>query len=96
MSEYEGRVKLPTTGVWVKKDSLTLSEWSEYLEHRAEEKHEKIGRPCFCGAKLKASSVECYTHDGGVEVEGYPEKQWVYLVCGSCGHQWSFTHILRS
>jgi len=74
----------------------TLREWGEYLEQEAEKKHAKIGRPCFCGAKLKGHTVKCYTHDGGVEVEGYPELQWVYLVCGKCNHEWSFTHILRS
>lgn len=96
MSECKGRVRLPITGVWVvSEDDLTLDEWGEYLEYRANETHKKINRPCFCGTKLEASSVESYDHDGGVKVKGKKELQWVYLVCGKCGHQWSFTHILR-
>ena len=31
------------------------------------------------GKKADVSDWESYDHDGGVKVEGFPEKQWVYF-----------------
>ena len=34
----------------------------------------------FCKTRL-GSLIDCWTHDGGIRVMGYPEKQWVYFTC---------------
>jgi hypothetical protein len=70
----------------------TLKEWGDELARYAA----RVGLKCFCWSALYGGTVEGYDHDGGVEVEGFKEKQWVYLTCTKCGHQWSFQHILRS
>jgi len=63
------------------------------------QKHEKIwsvseirnlvdkGMPrCICGEILRAEGVQHYgPHDGGIHLEGYAEKRWVYIHC-VCGY----------
>jgi DNA-directed RNA polymerase subunit RPC12/RpoP len=45
------------------------------------------GRRCpLCGARLPAE-VGHYPHGEGWEVEGFQQKQWLYVVCPSCGHE---------
>lgn len=34
-----------------------------------------------------------YQHDGGYKVPGFSEKQWLYLRCRKCGHDWALTHL---
>lgn len=52
------------------------------------------GAKCrFCGATLNHRNVEYYDHDGGYEVEGFTQKQWLYVTCHKCGHQWSLVHL---
>lgn len=41
----------------------------------------------WCGEELN-SSIEYYPHEGGVELEGFKNKQWLYVTC-SCGYQWA-------
>jgi len=71
---------------------LTLEEWGTKLAKHAAH----VGLKCFCKTALYGGTVESYDHAGGVNVKGFKEKQWVYLTCTKCGHQWSFTHILHS
>lgn len=33
--------------------------------------------------------VEMYPHANGWEVDGYDEKQWLYVTCDDCDYQWS-------
>jgi hypothetical protein len=73
----------------------TIAEWGKLLEEKAKESHDRIGRSCFCGAELKAESIQFYPHDGGEEVDGMQERMWLYLVCPKCGHEWSHSHLLR-
>jgi len=40
-----------------------------------------------CSGKLGA--IEHYDHDGGWNVEGFSEKQWLYKTCRKCGYQWA-------
>jgi len=43
-----------------------------------------------CGFKgLKGLPIEHYDHDGGWPVEGFKEKQWLYVTCPKCGYQWA-------
>lgn len=42
---------------------------------------------------LKNAEVENYDHDGGIEIEGFKEKQWVYAICPECGQQHSHRHL---
>ena len=72
-------------------NALTLQEWGDKLAGHAA----RVGLGCFCGSALYGGTVEGYDHDGGVTVKGFKEKQWVYLVCVKCEHQWSFVHILN-
>jgi hypothetical protein len=47
----------------------------------------------FCGASMTGQPVRGYDHDAGWTVEGFPEKQWLYIVCPKCQHQWGFNHL---
>ncbi len=45
--------------------------------------------PCLLG------EVEMYEHDGGVFVESFKEKQWVYFTCSRCKYQWALHKLLN-
>ena len=52
------------------------------------------GKKCrFCNSMLPHQCVEYYDHDGGWKVDGFSQKQWLYLTCPGCGHQWSFAKL---
>jgi len=45
---------------------------------------------CSCGyVGLSKLRIEHYDHDGGWPVEGFEEKQWLYVTCPKCGYQWA-------
>lgn len=48
-----------------------------------------------CGSFFRPSSVHCYPHANGYEVEGYVDKQWVYLTCPKCGYQWALWKLIK-
>lgn len=50
---------------------------------------------CICGEALEGSGIEHYPHDGGVLVEGYADKQWVYIHCSECGYDMALHKIMR-
>lgn len=47
----------------------------------------------FCQSVLSHQSVEYYDHDGGYMVDGFQQKQWLYLTCPGCGYQWSLVKL---
>lgn len=52
------------------------------------------GKVCrFCNTVLNHGSVEYYDHEGGFIVEGFKERQWLFITCSGCGHQWSLVHL---
>jgi len=51
---------------------------------------------CWCGEPIKAEHVHSYNHQGGIEVEGFEKKQWVYFVCPGCGYSWALWKILKA
>ena len=58
------------------------------------ERIEASGIRCrWCGAPITADIVLCYPHEGGVEVDGFDEKQWVYFRCTGCGCDWSLQKL---
>lgn len=45
---------------------------------------------CSCGfVGLNKLKIEHYTHNGGWIVEGFQDKQWLYVTCPKCGYQWA-------
>ena len=51
---------------------------------------------CICGRTLKGGGIDHYgPHDGGVHVEGYTEKRWVYVHCSKCGYDMALWKIMR-
>ena len=58
---------------------LTLEEYSKLVE----------GIECIgCGRPLKAPiQLDHYDHRGGWVVDGFSERQWLYVVCPSCYYQ---------
>ena len=47
------------------------------------------GKRCrWCGAPL-SGPIHHYPHPGGWKVEGFPERQWLYVICPGCGYQWA-------
>ncbi len=47
-----------------------------------EEMAHKVG--CLICGEPDDLEVKKYPHEGGVEVEGEPLKQWVYVHCNNC------------
>jgi hypothetical protein len=49
-----------------------------------------VGGKCcrWCGAQLKRW-IEHYDHNGGWEVSGFSQKQWLYATCPRCKYQWN-------
>lgn len=43
----------------------------------------------WCGEKLDTSAVEGYPHDGGWTVDGFKDKQWLYIHCTKCNYDWA-------
>lgn len=54
------------------------------------------GKKCkWCNntVSLEDEPIEHYDHPGGYEVEGFKEKQWLYVVCPTCEYQWSLRKL---
>lgn len=70
-----------------KKKYINLDELAELIDEK---------KPlCICGKELKGSGLNHYgPHDGGIYVEGYAEKRWVYITC-SCGYDMALWKIER-
>jgi len=42
---------------------------------------------CTCGSRLHGGDIRHYgPHMGGVHVEDFDEKRWVYVTCRDCGY----------
>ncbi|MFH2110982.1 MAG: hypothetical protein ABIJ47_06960 [Candidatus Bathyarchaeota archaeon] len=51
---------------------------------------------CICGATLQSSHIRHYgPHEGGIHVEGFEEKRWVYVKCSTCGYDVALHKIWR-
>jgi len=60
------------------------------------ERIEKAGVKCrWCETEIKAINIESYPHEGGIEVNGYSKKQWVYFTCPKCDYQWALHKLLN-
>jgi len=55
---------------------------------------DKARPECDCSNSLVGATIHIYNHDGGLQVDGYSEKQWVYLHCSKCGYDWSIWKLL--
>lgn len=47
----------------------------------------------FCSTELPVGCIEYYDHEQGWQVEGFQKKQWLYVTCKKCGHQWSLEKL---
>ncbi len=51
------------------------------------------GKVCrWCGELLPAK-VEYYEHSGGLIVDGFAEKLWLYVTCTKCKYQWALRKL---
>jgi len=64
------------------------------------EDYEKMikGKDCrWCSKRgkkvLLPSKIKFYDHSGGWEVDGFEEKQWLYVECPKCGYEWSLQKL---
>jgi len=76
-----------------KADTVTIKQVQDWVDES------KI--PCDCQWRhnnnrvtLKGSQLQHYNHDGGWSVEGFAEKQWVYIHCHQCGYDWALHKLL--
>ncbi|MHC1624664.1 MAG: hypothetical protein ACXQS2_01500 [Methermicoccaceae archaeon] len=61
-----------------------------------EYKEELKGKHCkICGESLEDCDVHHYPHSGGWEVEGFRERQWLYVICPKCGYSWSWWKLKK-
>ena len=44
---------------------------------------------CSCGADLTGQPIKQYPHSEGWTVQGFEEKQWLYVTCPKCGYDWA-------
>ena len=51
----------------------------------------------FCEPLMDLSDLPFpgYEHDGGVVVQGYAKKQWVYITCPKCQYQWAYWKLVK-
>jgi len=55
-----------------------------------------LGGVCAsCGRTLFINSIHSYDHDGGLPVQGFAEKQWVYFHCKRCGYDSALWKVLN-
>lgn len=45
------------------------------------------------GTLLDRQGIKYYDHDGGYEVAGFVKRQWLYVTCPVCQHDWSLVHL---
>ena len=63
---------------------MTLNDYEELL----------LDKKCrWCNTDL-VNSIDHYEHQGGYEVEGFAEKQWLYTECPKCKYQWALGKII--
>ena len=43
----------------------------------------------WCGYRFNIGDIRNYPHKGGIKVDGFIEKQWVYMRCVVCGYDWA-------
>lgn len=54
---------------------------------------ENVCRDCgYVG--LMNRPIEAYDHPNGWAVEGYPQPQWLYVVCPDCEYQWALWKLM--
>lgn len=44
---------------------------------------------CGCGCELQLGKIYGYPHPFGWDVPEFEEKQWLFVQCPKCQHQWS-------
>lgn len=49
----------------------------------------KIDNCRHCSTPLPKKEIYHYQHPSGWIVSGYEKKQWLFIVCPKCNHQWS-------
>ena len=48
------------------------------------------GKRCrWCDTRIENQPLQSYEHHGGYQVEGFEQKQWLYVTCPKCKYQWS-------
>ena len=57
------------------------------LEDLAEEMR---GKKCRWCATPLTPNIHLYDHDCGLEVEGFAQRQWCYVICPKCKYEWAF------
>jgi len=54
------------------------------------------GASCSCGYKFTQNDFRCYSHNHGVKLADYKEKQWVYAHCNRCDYDMALWKIINS
>jgi predicted nucleic-acid-binding Zn-ribbon protein len=50
----------------------------------------------FCGYEnLKKLPIENYSHNGGLAVADFKEKQWLFITCPQCSYQWALWKLCQ-
>ena len=42
-----------------------------------------------CDTPLPINHIKSYPHSDGWQVDGFREKQWLYVHCNKCDYDWS-------
>lgn len=42
---------------------------------------------------LMNEPIEHYDHSGGWTLDGFKEKQWLYITCPKCDYQWALSKL---
>lgn len=66
------------------------------LQYYQSQLHGKECRHCKMNDRtvpLEGLDIQMYPHDGGYQVTGMEQRQWLYVVCPWCGYQWSLKKL---
>jgi len=92
---YKGPVRgLPETDIFephiiIPKYDLTLDGWIEELKRTQ-------SPDCpTCGTELDFHRLKYYDHSDGQCVDGFPQRQWLYVECPGCEYQWAINKLAK-
>lgn len=73
----------------MEKESVTLQEVRDFIDDN--QIHCSCLKEILSGYNLKHYEP----HEGGIQLEGYPSKSWVYVHCDSCGYDWALHKLVN-
>ena len=73
---------------------MRIEEYAQALKLLASRK-ELFRDTCFCGTQINIDAlIQHHDHSDGLMVEGFSKRQWLWIECEVCNHQWDLKKLL--